>query len=100
MATTRRTWREVAFGPLATESELSRIFCSSGLIAGRDPARDDFGYLKIVASSSRVQAFHDAQPILYLPILAHLPLAFKPRDGKAETYNAAQHDLYVGVRRI
>jgi len=70
------------------------------LIAWRDPARDDFSYLKIVASSSRVQAFHHAHSISCLAILAHLPLAFKPRDGKAETYNAAQHDLYVGVGRI
>ncbi len=70
------------------------------LIALRDPARDDFGHLKIVASISRAQAFHDARPILYLTILAHLPLAFEPRDGKAETHNAAQHNLYVSVGRI
>jgi hypothetical protein len=41
------------------------------LIAFRDPARADFGHLKIVPDSSRAQAFHDARPILYLTVLAH-----------------------------
>jgi hypothetical protein len=70
------------------------------LIALRDPARDDFGHLKIVASSSRAEAFHNARPILYLTILAHLPLAFEPRDGKAETHNAAQHNLSAPMVRL
>src|SRR5476649_2234379 len=84
----------------SAKSGLPRIFCSQVLIAWRDPARDDFGDLKIVASSSRAQAFHDAHPILYLAILAHLPLAFEPRDSKPKSHNSAQYNFNVCGWRI
>ena len=68
--------------------------------AWRDMTQYDLGHLQIVAVTSFAETFRDTVAILHLAILAHLPLALEPRDGKAETYNAAQHDLYVGVGRI
>src|SRR5262245_48336834 len=51
----------------------------------------------VVPSTSPAETLNDAYPVLHVAILAHLPLAFQPRDKKAETYDAAQHGLYVGV---
>ena len=90
----------VRLQPLSIELSRTCPFCSQVLAAWGDLTRDELGHLQIVAGTSRAEAFHDAHPILHFAVLAHLPLAFEPRDGKAETYDAPQHDLYVIVRRI
>jgi hypothetical protein len=58
------------------------------------------GNLKIITVASLVEAIHDTDLILHFAILAHLPLAFEPRDSKSKSNNAAQHDFDVGSGRI
>jgi hypothetical protein len=67
--------------------------------AQREGLIDDLGYLKVVAPSSLGKALHDTVAILHVAILTHLPLALKPRNGEAEPYDAAQHDLDEGLER-
>ena len=57
-------------------------------------------HLQIFDITAFAEPFRDTLAILHLTILAHLPLAFEPHDGKAEAYNAAQHDFYVSPGRI
>jgi hypothetical protein len=66
-----------------------------GLSAARHVTSYDLGHFAIVSTVPFAETFRDTVPILHLTILAHLPLAFESRDGKAETYDAAQHNFYV-----
>src|SRR5262245_23463278 len=59
--------------------------------------QNELGDLKIVAHSSLPETADDAIAILHVAILTHLPLALQPRDGQAESDNATQHRLNVGL---
>ena len=68
---------------------------SEASIARFNLARDELGDLQIVACSSRGEALYNAIAILCHAVLAHLPLTFKPRNGKVEAYDTSQHNLDV-----
>ena len=56
--------------------------------------------LGVVACLASAKSLHHASAVRHFAVLAHFPLAFEPRDDKAETDNAAQHDLDIALRRI
>jgi hypothetical protein len=53
--------------------------------------RNGLRHLQVVAVASLAETLGDAVAVLHVAILAHLPLALEPRDGKAEADDAAQH---------
>src|SRR3954447_4936321 len=63
-------------------------------------ARYGLGHFEVVAGRAGVQSGDDAFPVLLDAVLAHLPLAFEPRDREAEADDAARHHVDVVVRRI
>src|SRR5262249_52412292 len=63
----------------------------------RPLARNVSGDLGIIACVALTKSLHDTGAVLHFAILAHFPLAFEPRDDKAETDNAAQHDLDIAL---
>jgi len=69
-------------------------------IARRTLTQYDLGHLKIVALSSGAKASHNTIAIRCLTVLAHLPLAFEPRESKAEAYDTSQHNLDERLRCI
>ena len=91
------------YAPLKV-AERNSTYCKGLLnnpsFARRGVTQYDFGHLQIVAIASFTETFRDTVTILHLAILAHLPLAFEPRNGKAEAYDAAQHGFYVSPGRI
>src|SRR3954453_12713248 len=63
-------------------------------------ARHALGDFEVVAGRACVQSGDDALPVLLDAVLAHLPLAFEPRDREAKAYDAARHHDDVAVRRV
>src|SRR4051794_28884617 len=63
-------------------------------------ARHALGDFEVVAGRACVQSGDDALPVLLDAVLAHLPLAFEPRDREAKADDAARHHVDVAVRRI
>ncbi len=68
--------------------------------ARRKVTQNDIRHFSVVTLASLSEALHDALAIFQLAILAHLPLAIQPRDGKAKADDSAQHHLDKTVRRI
>jgi hypothetical protein len=66
----------------------------------RQLARDICRSLGVMTCSASAESFYHADAVRHFAILAHFPLAFEPRDDKAETDNAAQHDLDIALRGI
>src|SRR5262245_31350056 len=55
--------------------------------AGQRLLRDQFGDLPVIAPVTQCETFNDTFSVFRRPVLAHLPLAFETRDGKAEADN-------------
>ncbi len=61
--------------------------------------RDVSGDLGIIARVAPSKALHHAGAVRHFAILAHFPLAFEPRDNKAETDDTAQHNFDIALGR-
>src|SRR6266702_1126207 len=68
----------------------------------RKITQHDAGNFQVVVRATLAEALRDPLAIFRLAVLAHLPFALQPGDGKAEAYDTAQHCLdkiLRGIRR-